>query len=104
MLALTGVQGGFASSFALVADLVEDGNGLGKAVGLMGVGGQGFGLSAPIITGYLLQMTGDFNSAIWFAGALLVIGAVLACSETRWPIASWVSTLRQACGTISPQR
>jgi ACS family glucarate transporter-like MFS transporter len=49
----------------------------------MVLGGNVFGLLAPIITGYIVQATGSFSSAFVLAGALSLIGAVVSFTLTR---------------------
>lgn len=76
----------FAMQWALTNDLLRDGGSIGKAIAFMQVGGQIFGLAAPIATGYILAATGSFTSAFLLAGALLALGAVIALTMTRRPI------------------
>jgi len=42
-----------------------------------------FGLLAPIITGYIVQISGSFASAFVLAGALSLIGAAVSFTLTR---------------------
>lgn len=41
---------------------------------------------APIVTGYVITVTGSYNWAFAIAGALLVTGALVILSMTRTPI------------------
>jgi ACS family glucarate transporter-like MFS transporter len=41
---------------------------------------------APIITGYIIQITGSYNWAFLIAGLLLVSGATIVLTMTRRPI------------------
>ena len=50
------------------------------------LGGNTFGLLAPIVTGYLVEATKSFNSAFIAAGALALIGADAALGLSRGPI------------------
>jgi dipeptide/tripeptide permease len=50
------------------------------------VGGNSFGITAPIVTGYVIQSTGSFNWAFGIAGLLLVAGATFLLTMTRDPI------------------
>jgi dipeptide/tripeptide permease len=52
------------------------------------VGGNIFGMIAPIATGYVIDSTGSYDYAFVIAGALLVIGAVVVLTMTRRPIAA----------------
>jgi dipeptide/tripeptide permease len=49
----------------------------------MVLGGNVFGLLAPIVTGYIVQITGSFSSAFVLAGGLSLIGAVVSFTLTR---------------------
>jgi hypothetical protein len=40
-------------------------------------------LAAPIITGYVVQITGSFDNAFFIAGFLPLIGAVATLTMTR---------------------
>ena len=77
----------FAMQWSLTSDLLRDGGSIGTAIAIMQVGGQVFGLAAPIATGYILAATGSFTSAFLLAGALLALGAVISLTMTRRPIA-----------------
>ena len=50
------------------------------------MGGNSFGLASPIITGYIVGITGSFDNAFFVAGALPLIGAVTVLSMTRQPV------------------
>lgn len=71
---------------ALVVDLVENPNRVGTTVGILILGGNTFGLSAPIITGYIVKTTGSFDSAFLLAGGLLVVGALISLTMTKRPL------------------
>ncbi len=86
MLGLTGVQSGLTNNYSLVSDMLHDGGGIGKAVSWLQLGGNIFGLLAPICTGYLLSATGSYTSAFLLAGGLPVLGVVVALTMTRRPI------------------
>ena len=58
----------------------------GRAFAFLVLGGNTFGLVAPIVTGYLVEATGSFNSAFILAGALALIGAVVTLALARTPI------------------
>jgi nitrate/nitrite transporter NarK len=62
------------------------GKSIGTAVGWIQLGGNIFGLAAPIVTGYIVAATGSFTSAFLLAGALLIIGAVVTLTMTRRPV------------------
>jgi MFS transporter, ACS family, D-galactonate transporter len=73
-------------NIALTADLVEDAGANGAAVSLLIVGGNTFGLAAPIVTGYVVAATGGFTGAFLIAGALLLAGALIVLFGARRPI------------------
>ena len=50
------------------------------------LGGNVFGLLAPIVTGYIVAPTGSFASAFVLAGVLALIGAALSFGLTRFPL------------------
>jgi MFS family permease len=88
MVAATGVQSAQTNNYAQLNDIVRQGGGIGKAVSFLQLGGNVFGVMAPIATGYLLATTGSFTSAFLLAGGLLVVGALVSLTMTRRPIGS----------------
>jgi len=77
---------GSALNFALVTDLVRDRADIGKVTATTVVGGNSFGLMAPIVTGYIIALTGSFDRAFIVAGLLPVAGAAATFLMTRKPI------------------
>jgi ACS family glucarate transporter-like MFS transporter len=71
---------------ALANDLVENPNMVGTTVGILILGGNTFGMSAPIITGYIVKATGSFDSAFFLAGGLLIVGALISFTMTKRPL------------------
>jgi ACS family glucarate transporter-like MFS transporter len=63
-------------NFALVNDLLRGGADVGRATACLTVGGNAFGLLAPIVTGYLVSGTGSFTIPFVLCGALAVAGAL----------------------------
>jgi MFS family permease len=86
MLALTGVATTVGLNIALLSDLLRSSADAGRATGLLILGGNVFGILAPIVTGYVIQATGSFDYAFAIAGLLLVCGALSALLLTRRPI------------------
>jgi MFS family permease len=74
---------GSALNFALVTDLVRNRGDIGKVTSTTVIGGNSFGLAAPIITGYVVQITGNFDNAFYIAGFLPLIGAAATLTMTR---------------------
>ena len=88
MIALSGVASTVAMNIALVSDLLRSSADAGRATGLLILGGNIFGISAPIVTGYVIQSTGNFDYAFVVAGVLLVIGSLAVFLLARKPIGS----------------
>ena len=86
-LSLTGIATAIALNFSLVNDLLHSPEDSGKAMAILVVGGNAFGIAAPIVTGYVIQITGSYNWAFGIAGLLLVAGATILLTMTRRPIA-----------------
>jgi ACS family glucarate transporter-like MFS transporter len=55
-------------------------------MGFLVVGGNIFGLMAPIVTGYVVSTTGGYDWAFIIAGVLLVIGATSILTLARQPL------------------
>jgi ACS family glucarate transporter-like MFS transporter len=83
---LTGLSTAGAMNFALLNDLLAEPAHIGKSMSIVIVGGNSFGVLAPIITGFVVAGTGSFNWAFGIAGLLLVSGATIALTLTRTPI------------------
>ncbi len=87
MVALSGVATTIGLNIALLSDLLRSDADAGRATGLLILGGNIFGILAPIVTGYVVQSTGNYDYAFALAGALLLCGALSALLLTRRPIA-----------------
>jgi MFS family permease len=85
-LALGGVASAVALNIAMIGDLLQTPADSGRATGLLILGGNVFGILAPIVTGYVVQSTGSFNMAFVVAGALLAAGALTVFLLARTPI------------------
>jgi ACS family glucarate transporter-like MFS transporter len=72
--------------YSLTNDLVEDPQVTGAAFGVLLVGGNLFGMAAPVVTGYLVKATGNFTSAFGLSGLVALAGAAMAYWCTRNPI------------------
>ena len=75
-----------ATNAALANDLLRSQADSGRAFAFMVLGGNVFGLLAPIVTGYIVQVTGSFASAFVLAGALSLIGAAVSFALTRYTL------------------
>jgi dipeptide/tripeptide permease len=58
----------------------------GRAFAFLVLGGNVFGLVAPIATGYIVAETGSFSSAFIAAGILALIGAAVTLALSRGTI------------------
>ncbi|MDB5992802.1 MAG: major facilitator superfamily 1 [Herbaspirillum sp.] len=85
-VALTCVSTVMSMNIALTNDLLDDPAHSGVAVGLLILGGNVFGLAAPIVTGYAVTYSGGFTAAFLIAGGLLILGSVASLTLTRRPI------------------
>jgi MFS family permease len=85
-LSLTGIAATTSLNFALLNDLLPNPKDVGVAMAFLVVGGNLFGLMAPIVTGYVIDRTGSYDMAFVIAGVLLVVGAAATLTLTRQPI------------------
>lgn len=85
-VSLTGVGGTTSQLFSLVNDLLPNPRDIGVAMGFVIVGGNIFGMLAPILTGYVIAATGSYSWAFVIAGVLLMLGAGAVLCLTRQPI------------------
>lgn len=84
-ISLAAVATAVGLNFSLLTDLVSNGSNQGKAMAILTIGANGFGLMAPIVTGYVIAATGNYNWAFGIAGLLLVTGS-LAVLTAKKPI------------------
>jgi MFS transporter, ACS family, D-galactonate transporter len=73
-------------NIALTNDLLVDGRQAGTAVSILILGGNSFGIVAPIATGYVVGSTLGYAGAFIIAGVLLLAGVATALLLTRQPI------------------
>ena len=85
-LVLTGANTASGLNFTLASDLLRNPRDVSRVVAITALGGNSFGLIAPIITGYVVAGTGGYDWAFRVAAALLVVGAVVTMTLTRNPI------------------
>jgi cyanate permease len=77
---------GPAANATLTSDLLRSPADAGRAFAFLVLGGNSFGLLAPIVTGYLVEASGSFSSAFIAAGALALTGAVVTLVLSRGTI------------------
>jgi ACS family glucarate transporter-like MFS transporter len=98
-LSLAGVAATTSQLFALVNDLLPNRSDIGVAMGFVIVGGNVFGMMAPIITGYVIAAFGSYSWAFIIAGALLMLGMLTLLLLTRQPIGMpWGSSIETPPG------
>ncbi|WP_280833452.1 MFS transporter [Mycolicibacterium frederiksbergense] len=78
-------------NFALAGDLIQGNSARGRVFALVSVGGNVFGLIAPIATGYLVDFTGSYAIPFVLAGLLLGVGGVLTWMFSRNSLAERVA-------------
>ncbi len=93
-IAVSAAHVGPAANGALVADLLRSPGDAGRATAFLVLGGNTFGLLAPIVTGYVVAATGSFNAAFVVAGALALVGAVAALALVRGTLGEHVRPSR----------
>ena len=85
-ISLAGISSTTSLNWALLNDLLPNPRDIGKAMGFLVVGGNSFGLCAPIVTGYAIAWTGSYDWAFIIAGVLLLAGATATLTMTRRPM------------------
>lgn len=75
-----------ATNAALTNDLLRSSPDSGRAFAFLVLGGNVFGLLAPIVTGYIVAGTGSFTSAFVLAGGLALFGAAVSGLLTYHPL------------------
>jgi len=85
-LALAFTTTSLSLNLALTNDLIKDSSVTGTAIGIQVLGGNIFGLAAPIITGFIAEFTGSFDSGFYLAGVLLCLGGFMSFALARKPI------------------
>jgi MFS family permease len=77
---------GPAANATLTSDLLRSPADAGRAFAFLVLGGNVFGLLAPIVTGYLVEASGSFSSAFIAGGVLALTGAVVTLMLSRGTI------------------
>ncbi len=80
------VTAAISLNFALASDLIVDRSSSGRVFALVTIGGNIFGLLAPIVTGYLVDWTGNYTVPFVVAALLLLVGAVVTWTMSRRPL------------------
>jgi ACS family glucarate transporter-like MFS transporter len=85
-LVLTGSTTGAGLNFTLASDLLRNPADVSRVIAITALGGNLFGLIAPIVTGYVVAGTGGYDWAFAVAAGLLLVGAIATLTMTRRPI------------------
>lgn len=85
-LTLAGIASTTSLNFTLLNDMLPSSGDVGRAMAFVVVGGNIFGMLAPVVTGYVISATGSYNWAFGIAGGLLVTGALVILLMTRKPM------------------
>jgi MFS family permease len=85
-MVLTGSTTGAGLNFTLASDLLRNPRDVSRVIAITALGGNLFGLIAPIITGYVVSGTGGYTWAFRIAAALLMCGCLATLGMTRHPI------------------
>ena len=84
-ISLTCVSTAMGMNIALTNDLLVDGSQAGAATSLLILGGNSFGIVAPIATGYIVASPLGYSGAFVVAGVLLLGGVATALLLTSHP-------------------
>jgi len=85
-LTLAGIASTTFLNFTLLNDMFPSSGDVGRTMAFVVVGGNIFGMLAPVVTGYVISATGSYNWAFGIAGGLHVTGALVILSMTRKPM------------------
>lgn len=91
VLVLTGSTTGAGLNFTLASDLLRNPRDVSRVIAFTALGGNLFGLLAPILTGYIIAATGSYVWAFRVAATLLFCGVLASLFMTRRPISSEAS-------------
>jgi MFS family permease len=85
-ISLTGISTAGSLNMTLASDLLTNPNDAGKVNSVVVLGGNIFGILAPIVTGYIVAGSGSYDYAFLVAGVLAISGAIISQVLTRVPI------------------
>ena len=72
--------------FALTNDLLPNPRDIGKVMSFEVTGANVIGFMSPIVTGYLIALTGSFNAAFVTAGLMMLVGMSSALFVANRPM------------------
>jgi ACS family glucarate transporter-like MFS transporter len=76
-IAMTFLANAISLNAVLCNDLVRNSGNASKALALFTSGANVVGVTAPIVTGYIVSSSKAFDAAFMFTGAMLVLGAII---------------------------
>ncbi len=85
-ISLSGIGTVLGLNLALISDLLPNPRNLGKAAGTMMFFGQIAGITAPIVTGYIIAGTGSYQWVFAAGSVLLIFGSTACLTMTRRPL------------------
>ncbi|MGF1277112.1 MFS transporter [Acetobacter pasteurianus] len=71
---------------AMLADMLQDGQKIGSVTGVTLTFSNALGLTAPILTGYIVSYTGNFNMAWYSCSVALILAGFISLLTVRKPI------------------
>jgi ACS family glucarate transporter-like MFS transporter len=82
-IAVTFLANAISLNAVLCNDLVQNPADAGRAIATMTSGSNVIGVTAPIVTGYIVGSSASFNNAFLLVGVVLVLGACILLTLTR---------------------
>jgi sugar phosphate permease len=82
-IAVTFLANAISLNAVLCNDLVRNSGNASKALALFTSGANVVGVTAPIVTGYIVSSSNAFDAAFAFTGAMLVLGAIILIAFVR---------------------
>jgi ACS family glucarate transporter-like MFS transporter len=87
-------------NFALTNDRLRSTGDVGRAYAFFTLGGISFGIAGPIVTGYLVSLTGDFKVALVLCGGLSLAAVILVTSLTRHAMGERAASVVAIAGAV----
>lgn len=84
-------------NYALAGDMIVDKSSAGAVYGLLVLGGNLFGLVAPILTGFIISATGAYTLSFLLAAILLLAGIIISWTVVRRPLQPIKGLVEDTC-------
>src|SRR5262249_18729697 len=101
-IAVTFLANAISLNTVLCNDLVRNSGNASKAVALFTSGANVVGVTAPIVTGYIVSSSNAFDAAFAFTGAMLVLGAIILIAFVRGGIGDAAGVTAAAEPVVRP--